>query len=88
MSAGDSSEGKAFLPKDSPLRIRPATLADAHALTSLTLQSFKQAPFWDWVSKQDWSGWSALSVLIEVLCLSDARRSSSRQSSKARKNGG
>lgn len=32
-----------------PIQIRLARLTDAHQLASLTLQSFKGAPFWDWV---------------------------------------
>lgn len=33
------------------LHIRQASLADVHVLASLTLQSFRGAPFWDWASQ-------------------------------------
>lgn len=34
----------------SKLQIRPARLADAHVLASITMQSFRNAPFFHWVS--------------------------------------
>lgn len=35
------------------LQIRPARLADAHVLASITMQSFRNAPFFHWVSFSD-----------------------------------
>lgn len=50
MSADDIEKQPLLAPQQSPIQIRPASLADAGLLASIVLQSFRNAPFYDWVS--------------------------------------